>query len=147
MKTAVPTQWIWVGQMQGTQTVSARGRVTLSAAPRSATLFVTGDDAATVFVNGRKVVSTNSAAEEWKQVHREPVAPLLHAGLNVVAVQGVNSGGAAGILAQLDVDGKTVLQSSPRWKALDSLAPPADWTGAAFDDSGWLDATAIAPVG
>ncbi len=144
---ATPAQWIWVGQTQGTQTVSARGKITLKAAPRSATLFVTGDDSATVFVNGHQIVTTSAAEQAWKQVHREPVAPLLHAGLNVIAVQGVNSGGAAGMIAQLEVNGKTILQSGSQWKALESPSPPAQWTQTAFDDSDWQDATAIAPVG
>lgn len=147
MQAAKPAQWIWVGQTQGTQTVSARGKVTLKAAPRSATLFVTGDDAATVFVNGHQIVTTNAAEQAWKQVQREPVAPLLHVGLNVIAIQGINSGGAAGMIAQLEVNGKTVLQSNAQWKALESPSPPAQWTQAAFDDSDWQNATAIAPVG
>lgn len=144
---AAPAQWIWVAQTQGTQTVSARAAVTLSAAPRSATLFVTADDAATVYVNGHRLIATNPAENQWRQVQRQPVAPLLHAGQNVVAMQGVNSGGAAGILAQLEVDGKIVLQSGAHWKVLESPVPPTAWTETAFDDSGWQAATALAPVG
>lgn len=145
---AAPAQWIWAPQTVGDQTVNARGEVTLAAAPQSATLFVTGDDAVTVFVNGRKVAATVSVEQGWKNVRREPIAPLLHAGRNVVAVQGVNSGGgAAGILAQMEVNGKTTLQSGPRWKLLESAAPPAHWTEAAFDNTGWQNATALAPVG
>ena len=144
---AAPAQWIWVGQTQGTQTVNARGKITLSAKPSAATLFVTGDDAATVFVNGHKVMATSAAENGWQEAQRVAVATLLHAGLNIVAVQGVNSSGAAGIVAQLEVDGKMVLQSGPAWKVLDSPAPPAAWTNATFDDSGWQAATAEAPVG
>ena len=147
VQVAMPTQWIWVEKTQDTQTVNARGLVTLSASPSSATLFVTGDDAATVFVNGHKVVTTDAVESGWKQVHRESVTSLLHAGINSVAIQGVNSGGSAGILAQLDVNGKTVLQSGPHWKVLASSSPPAEWTEAGFDDSHWTDATAIASVG
>ena len=147
VQATVPAQWIWVEKTQGTQTVSARGRVTLSALPRSAALFVTGDDAVTVYVNGHKVAATNSVENGWKQVQKESVTSLLHAGINSVAIQGVNSGGAAGILAQLDVNGKTVLRSGSQWKVLDSASPPVAWTGAAFDDSHWKNATIIALAG
>jgi len=147
VQTTVPAQWIWVEKTQDTQTVRARGLVTLSTAPSLATLSVTGDDAVTVFVNGHKVVSTNMVGNGWKQVQKESVTLLLHTGVNIVAVQGVNSGGAAGILAQLDVNGKTVLRSGPHWKVLASPAPPPAWTGSAFDASGWKAATIIAPVG
>ena len=148
MHKAAPAQWIWAGQTQGNQTVSARGRVTLPTAPRSATLYVTGDDSVTVFVNGHKIVNTSGVENGWQQVQREAVAPLLHAGVNVIALQGVNvGGGGAGILAQLEVNGKTVLQSGSHWKVRESPVPPPDWTGAGFDDSGWQAATAEAPVG
>ena len=144
---ATPAQWIWVGQTQGTQTVSARGTITLPASPHSATLFVTGDDVATASVNGRQIITTDPKEQGWKQVRREPVAALLHAGRNVIAVQGVNGGGAAGILAQLEVNGKTVLQTGPLWKVLETATPPTGWTQADFNDSAWPDATALAPVG
>lgn len=87
MQTTVPAQWIWVEKTQDTQTVRARGLVTLSTAPSLATLSVTGDDAVTVFVNGHKVVSTNMVGNGWKQVQKESVTLLLHTGVNIVAVQ------------------------------------------------------------
>jgi alpha-L-rhamnosidase len=144
-----PAQWIWAGTTQGTQTVIARGRISLRTVPRSATLFATGDDSVTVFVNGQRVFTTDAREQGWKQVQRASVAPFLHAGLNVVAAQGMNGGGAAGILIRLDADGKTLLQTDSHWKVKvqDTSEPPAGWTGTAFDDSPWQDATAIDPVG
>ena len=144
---AVSAQWIWVGKTLGTQIVRARAKVTLPAATRTATLFVTGDDSATAFVNGHRVVTTDPAEQGWKQVRRESVGPFLHAGRNVIALEGVNGGGAAGLLARLDVNGKMVLQTGPGWKVSESPAPPAHWADADFDDTRWQAATSLAPVG
>jgi len=144
----VAAQWIWAGPVAGNQTVNARGTVTLGTQPRTAALYATGDDSVTVFVNGHKLVNTSGGENGWQQVQRESVAPLLHAGVNVIALQGVNSGGgAAGLLARLEVDGKMRLQTGTSWKVLESAAPSAAWATAAFDDSTWTAAMAEAPVG
>ena len=118
------------------------------AAPRKAHLFFTGDDSVRVYVNGHQVAVTDSREMGWKQVRRVSVASLLHAGRNVIAAQGINTGGGgAGILVQLETDGKMALGSSAQWKILDSADPPATWTDAAFDSSSWRDATVVAAVG
>jgi alpha-L-rhamnosidase len=144
---SVPAQWIWSAPKPGKQVVEMRRSLTLVKAPKAATLYVTGDDAFTAYVNGRRVASTEAVEQGWKNVHRCAVGAYLHAGRNVIALQGTDAGGAAGLLAELDIEGKPVLWTDTHWKALWSPAPPAAWTDAAFDDSAWTAAIAVAPVG
>ncbi len=143
-----PAKWIWVTHTVGDQTVNARVPITLKAALHTAILSITADDAFTLFVNGQKVDSTEPIEQGWKQVHKRSIAPLLHAGTNIIAVRGTNSGGgAAGILVHLAIDHKVALQSDRHWKVLEASTPPANWTSASFDASGWSNATELAPIG
>ena len=140
-------QWIWTGHTAGTQTVYARRVVVLTRRPRSARLTVTADDCFTLFVNGQQAAASPPNTEQgWTHVHFLNVASRLHAGRNVIAVRGFNSGGAAGILARLDVDGQT-LQTDSHWKALEAATEPPGWASPSFDDTVWPSATVIAPLG
>jgi len=141
-------EWIWADHTAGTQTVLARRLVTLTRKPRSASMAVTADDCFTVSINGRLADASPPNMEQgWKHVHHVNVTNLLRAGKNVVSIRGFNSGGAAGILALLNVDGVPALWSDSHWKALEASAEPAGWKSPAFNDGAWPPATVIAPVG
>ncbi len=140
--------WIWVSHTVGDQTVFARGVVTLPRTPKSARLAVTAADRFTLFINGRPVDKTQSKEDGWQNAHILSVGSYLKPGRNVVAITAVNSGGgAAGILARLDIDGKPRLLSGADWKVLESPNAPAGWNTAAFDDASWPAATVEDPLG
>ncbi len=124
------------------------GSSTLPAKPRKAQVWITADDAFTLFVNGRQVEESLPVEQGWAHAHQRDVAPYLHAGRNVLAVQGINKGGgAAGILVELDVDGVQSVVSDSRWKALLSASPPTGWTETSLDDSAWQNATDEGEIG
>jgi hypothetical protein len=140
-------QWIWTDHTAGSQTVCFRGSLTLKAVPKTALLFASGDDAFTAYVNGVTVDSSVAVEQGWKHVHTADIATVLHAGRNVIAIQGTNSGGAAGVIALLQANGHTVMQTGRSWKCRGTSSPNNDWTKPAYDDRTWAYANEEAPVG
>ncbi|RYG39664.1 hypothetical protein EON81_00240 [bacterium] len=141
---AVPdAAWIWSKRVAADQTIFARGQFRLEEKPNRATLFVTADNAFTVYVNGREVGKTASDPNDgnlWRKVQAIDVAPWLTSGSNVVGVRAHNVGDAAGLVARLEVDGRLVLKSDRGWKVSEEI-PTGGWTEAAFNDAGWVVAT------
>jgi hypothetical protein len=142
-------RWIWTAVTRDTQTIYARAKLTLSRAPKSAALYATADNLFEVFINGRRIGGTldTTDPEEWKRVQRYDVRADLKAGVNVVAIRAINQGGAAGLLARLEVDGKPVLETDGRWRVTERSDIPGGWIQAQFDDSRWEPGTVIAQYG
>ena len=63
-------------------------------------------------------------------------------GKNVVAIQGTDAGGIAGLLAEIRVAGQR-MGSNATWKV--KMTAPPNWTDVNFDDSGWANATDYGP--
>ena len=149
---AMPTsqaEWIWADTAKDNQTVYLRRTFELKAVPKSATLLLTADDFFTLFVNGREV--DHSAADPkdtnvWQHVHTVDLTPLLTVGKNILAVRAVNSGGAAGFVARLEMPGQTAVETDARWKVDSQGLTADDWTSSAFDDSAWSPASVVAPL-
>lgn len=102
------------------------------------------DDAFTLFLYWHQIEQTQPVEQGWAHAHQLTVTSYLHAGKNVIAVQGVyQGGGAAGILVKLDVNGFQTVVSDSRWTARLSSTPPIDWTHieGSFDDANWQNAT------
>ena len=129
-------KWIWAATTRNNQTVFFRRVFGLAAAPRRATLYITADDFFTLSVNGRAVDHSAPDPKDknvWQHVHRINVAPFLVAGQNVLTVRALNAGGAAGLVARLEMSGRAPLETDARWRV---------WTGAAA----WQRATVIAAL-
>ena len=147
-RTTALAHWMWLGPVAGDQQLDARTTFSLRSKPRSALVWITGDDAFTLFINGQRVDGTQPAEQGWSHPHQDVVTPYLHAGKNVIAVAGVNrGGGAAGVLVEFDVNGVPTLVSGRHWKAMLSASPPAGWMKASLDDSAWQDTTDEGVVG
>jgi hypothetical protein len=147
-KSLPAAHWIWLGPVVGDQQLLARTTVTLAAVPRAATLWITGDDAFSVSINGHSVDQSHPVEQGWEHPHQDTVAKYLHAGKNVIAVTGVNKGGgAAGLLVEMDVNGVSVVASGSSWKAHLTTNPPAGWAEPGFHDAAWANATDEGAVG
>jgi len=145
---SAPAHWIWLGPVVGDQQFLGRTTFNLRSKPRTARVWVTGDDAFTLFVNGHEVDQTRQAEGSWPRAHQVNVTSFLGAGKNAIAVQGVNKGGGgAGVLVQLEADGVPVVVSGGNWKALLSTTPPTGWTDVSFDDASWQNATDEGVIG
>lgn len=68
----------------------------------------------------------------------------LQPGKNVLAIKGIDAGGIAALLAEIQNTGQRI-GSNMSWKV--SLTEQPNWTDVNFDDSGWADATDYGPYG
>ncbi|MEU8639273.1 family 78 glycoside hydrolase catalytic domain [Amycolatopsis sp. NPDC048633] len=143
--------WIWYpeGDPAGGVPPSTRffrKSLTLTAAPSKATLVVTGDDSATVWVNGTQVSDSPRVTDSWKTAAVLEVGNLLTAGANTIAVRSENTTQSpAGTIAKLTVQGGPSVVSDASWKA--SQTGPDGWQQRTFDDSSWPAARAVAAYG
>lgn len=130
--------WVWdrpQGEDSSNDPRYFRVSLELTAKPAAAELFVTVDNVYTVFVNGQKL----GGDAEWQTIDKHDVSQRLVVGKNVIAIEARNQGGAAGLIAWLQIVGTdketAVFGSGENWRV--SLAAPEKWTTAAFDDSSW----------
>ena len=145
---AATARWVWAASTGDNQTVYFRRAFSLAAVPRRATLYLTADDFFTLFVNGKEVDHSSPDPKDgnvWQHVHRVNLTPFLSAGRNVLAVQALNAGGAAGFVARLEVPGQAPVETDARWRVWTGVAPE-DWNAAGFDDAAWRPATTVAEL-
>jgi alpha-L-rhamnosidase len=123
-----------------------RKTFTLSSASAGATLVVTGDDTADVWVNGVLVSTSPRVADSWKQAAVVDVGGRLQAGSNSVAISSQNTNQSpAGMIAQLTVAGGPTINTDATWKA--SQSNPPGWEQTGFNDSGWVAARGLTAYG
>ena len=143
--------WIWYpeGDPAGGVPPSTRffrKTLDLAAAPSKATLVVTGDDTATVWVNGTRVSDSPRVPDSWKTAAVVEVGSLLTAGANTLAISTENTTQSpAGTIAKLTVQGGPTVGTDGYWKA--SQTGPDGWQQKAFDDGSWPAARAVAAYG
>jgi putative heme-binding domain-containing protein len=140
-------EWIWINkQPVDDQTVYFRTTFDLDEKPSSATLHATCDDHMIAYVNGQKVFTNSS----WQEPKSTDVTSHLRSGTNVIAVEGKNGGGAAGLVAELTVDKgnkkTTLLATDQSWNVTGNVPGP-DWTSPGFDDGDWSNAYSFGELG
>ncbi|MFI5913556.1 family 78 glycoside hydrolase catalytic domain [Dactylosporangium sp. NPDC051541] len=142
--------WIWYPEGDPATEAPAATRyfrrtLTLSSAPAGATLVVTGDDTADVWVDGVQVSSSPRVTDSWKRAATIDLGGRLTAGTNTIAIAGLNTTvSPAGMIAKLFLPGQTV-STDTAWKAFNSA--PSGWNTTGFNDSGWPAAKALATYG
>ncbi|MEV0457805.1 family 78 glycoside hydrolase catalytic domain [Catellatospora methionotrophica] len=123
-----------------------RRTVALSSAPTQASLVVTGDDTADVWVNGVQVSSSPRVTDSWKQATVVDLAGRLTSGNNVIAVAAQNTTQSpTGVIAKLTVAGGPTVTTDAGWKA--SQSGPSGWQQVGYNDSGWVAARALTAYG
>ena len=115
-----------------------------------ATVTVTGDDTADVWVNGTSVSTSPRATDSWKTAAVVDITALLHAGSNTIAASSTNTtAGPAGFIASIraDVTGATSTRivTDAGWSS--STDGPTGWQQPDFDDATWTPARALAVYG
>jgi hypothetical protein len=92
-------EWIWDAKPADGQRLFLQGSFAAPAGITEATLWVAADDAADVYINGAKVLSTGG----WTTVKpARDIAQHLRPGRNVLSVEARNGTGPAGLLARLE---------------------------------------------
>ncbi len=138
--------WIWTRAAKDKDVRFFRKSVQLAAAPEKATLVVSCDNQAAVFVNGAPVAENS----EWSAPTSVPVTKQLKAGENLIAVRAANQGGSAGLLVKLEISEpggkKTVVVSDASWLVSDAGAQ--GWQTPAFKpDARWAAAVSLGKLG
>ena len=144
-----PASWIWHAEGNPLAEAPAGSRyfrktVTLDKAPDSARLQITADNHFIVWINGTKVGS----GDEWETLSSFDVAKQLKAGKNIVAVEGINDSGPAGLVVMLDVKTGTSevrVNSDATWKS--SPNSEKDWQTDDNVDAQWTAAMVLGPWG
>ena len=149
-----PAKWIWfdeerpAGKMASEQRYFRKKFVVDGAMISHAVLNVTGDAAFTVWLNGERL-GHGEFLPHSKRVHSFDVARYLRPGDNVLALQGTNKMGLAGVLAQLNWVSPGAapgsVTSDDSWKT--AQVAPEGWEKTTFDDSAWKAPRVVTPYG
>lgn len=125
--------WIWApGQPAAGQTVRLRKTFTPGKRPTAATVTVAGDNAATVWIDGTKVLENDN----WSSPSTADVTALAGGRTKVLSVQGKNADGPAGLLVILELtyaDGsKKRVVSDGSWKVAPEGTIGTGWATPGF---------------
>jgi alpha-L-rhamnosidase len=148
--------WIWYAEGNpsdsapaGTRYLRRSFEIAAGAQLSSAEMQLTADDSFTLWVNGSEAASSPRVANSWSTASVLDIAPYLHAGTNVLAVEATNTNqGPAGVLGSLHFEGTAApadLVTDSGWKAANSAAD--GWQQPGYDDAAWPQALAAAPYG
>ena len=119
-----------------TDTVSFTLNAAVDASHASAVdITISVDDKEEVYFNGA-LLGESHQAHAWRTASNYVVNR--QEGSNVLAVKAIDTGGVAGLIAQLQADGQTI-NSNGKWKV--STTFQEGWQDADFDDSTWVEAT------
>lgn len=146
---ALAENWTWIWAPDGAhppETLWFRRSFRLPAAPVSARLLITADNAFAAYLNENKQPVAQGA--DWTVVQEFDVTRFLKAGPNLLAVEVRNTIGHGGLLYKLSVqmrNGKSALFYSDARVRVNRRVPPA-WNGMAVDDSRWPMAQELAPA-
>ncbi len=171
-------KWIWLAEEPSScinLRILARKQFRIDSV-RRATLLITADSRYRLFINGTWVDDGPARSFPWAYSYdRIDVARFLRPGNNVLAVVVQHFGEGTfqalvtrpGLLAQLDVDGRTIGSDSswrmcvdpsynrmsprvscqlPYEEQVDGRREPMGWRGLGFDDSNWQRAKVVASV-
>ncbi|NNE91690.1 MAG: DUF1080 domain-containing protein [Verrucomicrobiales bacterium] len=137
VKSGEKPKWIW-NDGRTEQRLWFRHGFEIPADVKSAKVYTTCDNGATVYLNGKRIGEN----PDWQfPIHRDGIEKSLKKGGNTIAVAASNKGGVAAFILRIDLEttnGKklTVTTQPAGWKA--TKTKPADgWEGAGFDESAW----------
>lgn len=149
-----PVQWIWhtaKAPEKGEKPIQAcfRRTVTIPDAVKMtySVMAVTADASlCQLYVNGILIGEKQS---EWTSVWGPKIQKHLKPGKNVIAIIASKASGNAGLIGQLTVHfasgSPLIVGTDSQWKV--STAPSPDWTTENSDDSAWVSAKEIGPLG
>lgn len=109
-------QWIWSSHSpQDKERATFRKSFPVAGEVKSATLTVVCDNGAVAFVNGKRVLEN----PDWTETSKVEVKAYLKAGDNELRLDAHNSGGAAALIAKLEietVEGKKSIDTGDDWQ-------------------------------
>lgn len=142
-------EWIWhnnKGAAHGNnERRFFRKEFTVEGKVQKATLVFTVDNEGTAFINSRSAAT----AIDWESAATADVTADIKPGANVLGIRGINHGGAAGVVARLELthaDGKkTTVVTDTSW--VSHAEELTGWQKLDFKTEGWTKAVSIAKLG
>jgi hypothetical protein len=140
------SEWIWYPEGNPAQSAPPATRyfqriitVDGTKALASATAQMSADNSFILWVNGKKV----SAGDNFNITVRTPITSFLHPGVNVLAVEAINSAaGSAGLIGSFDLNYKDgsheVVKTDKEWSA--GLTAQPGWEQAETKPGDWKEA-------
>jgi hypothetical protein len=145
---AQDAQWIWSpAQEREIAAGACYFRKTIQTdRPEHAEVQITADDAYELFVNGRRA----GEGKNWRVMQTHDITKLLVAGRNTIAIKVTNAeppsaGLAARVLVKASGGTFVAYPTDATWKC--SIREPANWTRPTLNDTQWLAARVIGPLG
>ena len=143
--------WIWTSsQPADREVVYVRKDFSVPADTKRVLLFVAADNGYDAYINGGRRPA--SRGTDWNRPNVSDVTDMVKPGEpNVLAIRAKNEGGAAGVLALLEItnvaDEKTTLVSGDDWKIASKA--PKGWNNrnAGEDPYGWTKPVVVAALG
>ncbi|HMC66159.1 MAG TPA: HEAT repeat domain-containing protein, partial [Gemmataceae bacterium] len=147
-------QWIWFNEGDPTQAAPAETRYfrrvfvidrPVQKVVDEGTLDITADNSFTVWVNDNEV----GKGDKWERIYRFDVTKLLRHGENVIAVEGKNTDGPAGLMVRLafvpNGQDRRAVVSDSLWKSSKTAAE--GWQKLGFKEEGWSSVKVLGPYG
>jgi len=137
--------WVWTqpGEGPGTAYFRKTFEVQEATPPQQAILYITADDAYTVWLNGKQLGS----GTEWNRIQSYNLTPQLLMGKNLIAIQAINGAGPRALIAEvrmLEQDGRiTVISTDKSWRCSETVSQT--WNQPGFDDSRWKEPVVLSP--
>ncbi len=140
------SRWIWSAGPVGDQRHWFRHKFDLKFKPKTARIYTTCDNEMVLWINGKKVASSNA----WENPVEQDVAKHLVEGENVIGVEAQNRGGPAGLVFKMkcekpDADPVVIVSDATTWKV--SKSEMKNWSQPDFDDSNWTAAKVVGKLG
>ncbi|HYE19470.1 MAG TPA: hypothetical protein VEA69_13550, partial [Tepidisphaeraceae bacterium] len=151
--------WVWTpGKTADDQAVLFRKTFDIDASPElvkdmTVKFWGSADNVLNVSINGQSI----GASSDWERPMSHDISKLVKPGKNVVTIRADNQGGAAGMIARIDIGGKGLKTSyvltDGTWKFLDVTGQPKDAAVVAdsakpdFDDAAWKDVRVVGKLG
>jgi putative heme-binding domain-containing protein len=145
-------KWVWLQRKdKPAKKLFLRKEFQVASPVSNAQLFVSADDKAKVFLNGKEVADhsghTSASYVDVTALLQSPNLPLN--GPCVIAIEAENKGGAAAALIQLDLEsaGKRtqVIVTDDTW--LVSPSSKGEWKAAGFANDNWVPAEIVKRLG
>jgi putative heme-binding domain-containing protein len=137
VKAPIP-QWIWGGAETKADDLYYFRKtfdVPKTQGIKSAVVWASCDNEFTWYINNVEACS----GEDWRSALVANVTSMVQPGKNILAIQGVNKGGGAGLIAKLRItfndDSTQEIATDATWRVSDK--DPKQWKTVAFDDSDW----------
>ncbi len=155
--TPLPEQYIWSAAHRSKEQIEKnvpmyfRATFQVKSVPQHATLYISGPEASSSYLNGKLVdsVQQNPASPLKMPVYTTDVSGKLHAGKNVLALEITPRSDDDRLVVKIipateGVEAPALLISDPSWKS--SLTADTGWQSSGFGNGSWKPVDAAGPI-